>query len=242
MEVTIVDQQWDPVTQTGYRIEKKLGAVQRIKLQSRDAILNEFRTNLCERALKNWSGFIEHLDELWTFFDLKSRAYSRVSMEYFVLKRAYPPWTTDEITSIMGDHLIKMQLLPGFFQQLATMYGENPLPLPSIMLWGVFQTMHPNYYNDCVVCLNSTSKAYNHSSVSNEDMGCAVARCSCERNVAVFVPCGHAICADPCYRGLIDKRRCPICRQLITTMFTTKDLELPVQMGVLFAPLFERPS
>jgi hypothetical protein len=49
MDVTIfgvVDQQWDPITQTGYRIEKKLGSTQRIKLASRDVILNEFRADL----------------------------------------------------------------------------------------------------------------------------------------------------------------------------------------------------
>lgn len=208
-------------------------------MSSRDVILNEFRADLCERAIKNWSAFNENLDDLWTFFDLKRRAYSRVSVEYFVLKRAYPAWTTDEITTIIEDHLTKMKLLPGFFEQLAEMYTNNPFPSPPIVLWGIFQTAHPNYYNDYIVCLNSKSNAYNHSSISNEDMGCAKARCSCERNLAVFVPCGHAICADPCYKGLVDKSSCPICRQMIDMVFTTKDVSLPIPMGILFAPLFK---
>jgi hypothetical protein len=91
----------------------------------------------------------------------------------------------------------------------------------------MFQTMHPDYYTNCVVCLNTKTKDNDHRSVTEDDMGCAHSRCSCECDLTVFIPCGHVVCMDPCYKSLKNKDNCLLCRQDIEDVISTKDLVMP---------------
>lgn len=236
MEPTILDEHWDSETLTGYRIEKTILSVRRIKLASREQILNEFKADLCTQALQNWVGFSTNIENLWKFFDFQRKVYSRTSVDYFVLKRAYPVWTIEEILQIIDDVLIIIKKLPAIFKHLYMLPKSHRNILPPCFLWGMFQAVHPNYYTDCSVCLKNEKSLHSHGTVSDNEVGCETSSCVCQRNLMVFVPCGHAVCAIPCYE-LLDKTICLLCQQTITDTFSTQNITMPTEMMALLSAI-----
>lgn len=237
MNPEIVAQDWNEKTETGYRIEKSLAMTRRVVLEKRDTILMQFKADLLTEAIKNWNKFVEQgesVDTLWKFFDLKRKMYSKTNLDYFILKRAYPAWTVNEQESIVNGILHKMTETPTLFQKLYEVMNARGMlnMMPDLLLWGFHQAVHPGYYLECAYCLRVSSQDTHCCGAQRDDeMGFDETKkhevCFCEKNLAVFVPCGHAVCAKSCYDAVKENQECLLCKSKISRVFLTKDAKVP---------------
>lgn len=150
------------------------------------------------------------------------------------LKRAYPSFTNEEIDSINDFSINK---LPSLLL--------NAIENTKIMNDFVFLAklgLSRNWKSGCGICL------------TDKIMGTT---CTCgHTEIAVFKPCGHSVCANPCFKQFIEHKEiklkptevvvdgqkfimptnidinintnfeCPLCREIVKSVFKAEDVKM----------------
>lgn len=84
-------------------------------------------------------------------------------------------------------------------------------------------TFVSDWSKDCVICLS-------------DDVG----HVCCHAEVAMFRPCGHTMCYDPCFLEYKDQQLCPTCRTKIDKVIFNNDVKFQLPIDDLVSRIMTR--